>query len=119
MRKIFILCLSLFASMFFSQEKYNSLIEFNFSENFYGNNETYREYLLMNDKESFYFYYKGNLDFEKVIQNFELNYSNTRLKFESESNRFIELKKYADKKIYFLIDNTPKINWEITKEKNS
>lgn len=117
MKNIFLFFFIVFSNFSFSQQIYNSLIEFNFSENFYNFNETYSEYLLMNDKESFYFYYKGKLDFEKASQNFQLDYSNTRLKFDLENNRFLELKKYVGKNIYYLIDNVPKIIWEITKEK--
>jgi len=113
--KVIILYFLLFTSFTYSQEKYKGLIEYSLIKNT-GSEEVIKEYLLLNETNSFYFTYNKNEDsFEKLSQNFEFKYSNNRLNFRNTNNEFFELRTL--KNLYYTIDKSPKIEWKIGKEK--
>lgn len=116
MKKIFILCLSLYASMFFSQEKYNLLVEYTLIKNTSTKEDLLKEYFLSNSLQSFYFTYNDNLkSYEEVYDKFEFKLSNNRIEFIPERNVFLELRTL--KSLYYLKDFSPEIKWKVTNDK--
>lgn len=108
---------SFFTLILFSQQTFDSLIEYISIENISpGKDEFSYDVLLMNNEKSFYFNYFSKFNnYEELLKNFQYNRSNRRLEYNLKSSQYFESRNLKRK--YFCNDIPLKINWKISNER--